>query len=42
MPMDLMNVTGRPRIRVAHTVEGLARVLAERLVDALEFRLKDE
>ncbi len=42
MPMDLMNVTGRPRIRVARTVEGLARVLAERLVDALEFRLKDE
>lgn len=42
MPMDLMNTTGQPLIRVARDREGLARVMTERLVDALQFRLKDE
>ncbi len=42
MPMDLMNATGQPLIRVARDMDGLARVMAERLVDALQFRLKDE
>lgn len=42
MAMDLMNATGQPLIRVARDMEGLARVMAERLVNALQFRLKDE
>lgn len=42
MAMDLIHATGQPVIRVAGDMEGLARVLADRLVNALQFRLKDE